>query len=149
MKKVDTFAYFTMLREMTEQGEDVQVRVSGNSMLPFLAHQRDFIFFKKPDRPLKRGDIVAYQRENGQFIVHRIYKVRREGIYTVGDAQSQIEGPLPESCFFGLITRVQRKGTWIGPGNLCWEFFARIWIHMIPLRIPLMKLYSSLKGTRR
>lgn len=148
MKQVDTVEYFTMLREMTDQGAEVQVRISGNSMLPFLADQRDFIFFKKPDRPLKRGDIVAYQRVNGQFVVHRIYKIRPEGVYIVGDAQREMEGPLPAGCIFGLVTKVQRKGKWIGPGNFWWEFFEHIWIRIVPLRIPLMGMYRQIRRIR-
>lgn len=148
MKKVDTFEYFSMLREMTEQGSEVQVRISGSSMVPFLADRRDFIYFKKPDRPLRRGDIVAYQRASGQFVVHRICKIKPEGIYLVGDAQREIEGPLSEAQIFGLVTKVQRKGKWIGPGDFWWEFFAHIWIRLIPIRLPLMAMYSHIRGKR-
>ena len=134
-----------MLREMTEQGSEVQVRISGSSMLPFLVNQRDFIYFKKPDRALKCGDIVAYQRANGQYVVHRVCKVRPDGIYLVGDAQTEIEGPIQRTQVFGLIMKVQRKGKWIGPGNFWWEFFEHIWIRMIPLRHPLMKWYGLVR----
>ena len=148
MKKVDTSEYISMLRELTDQGSEVQVRISGNSMLPFLADQRDFIYFKHPDRPLRRGDMVVYQRQNGQYIAHRVWKAKPEGVYLVGDAQEQIEGPLSEAQVFGLVTKVQRKGKWIGPGDLWWEFFEHVWVRMVPLRIPVMRLYGLLRRKR-
>ena len=55
MKIVDTREYVSMLRELTEQGHEVNMIISGSSMTPFLIHQRDVIFFRKPDRKLKKG----------------------------------------------------------------------------------------------
>ena len=53
MKKVDTKEYIGMLRELTEEGREVSLLVSGVSMTPFLGHYRDTILFKKPDRTLR------------------------------------------------------------------------------------------------
>lgn len=145
MKVIDTREYVSALRELTEEGREVSMRISGNSMSPFLIHERDCICFKKPDRPLKVGDMVFFERKNGQFVMHRIWKVRPEGYYIVGDAQKEIEGPVAENQIFAVITKVQRKGKWIGSEDFWWKFFAHIWIHMIPLRFVLVKLYGKVK----
>ena len=34
------------------------------------------------------------------------------------------------------------KGKWIAPGDFWWEFFEHIWLHLIPFRRFLMKLYG-------
>lgn len=143
---MDTGAYVSVLRELTEQGQEVCLLISGNSMRPFLIHERDSIRFKKPDRPLRRGDMVFYQRSGGTFVMHRIYKVVEKGYIIVGDAQAALEGPVAREQIFGLITQVQRKGKWIGPGNFWWEFFEHIWIRMVRLRLPVMKVYQKLAG---
>ena len=91
MKVVDTKEYVSVLRELTDTGKEVSMLIAGNSMSPFLVHQRDSIRFRKPDRPLKIGDMVFYQRKNGQFLMHRICRVRPEGYDIVGDAQWLIE----------------------------------------------------------
>ncbi len=145
-RKVDTGAYVSVLRELTQQGQEVCLLISGNSMCPFLIHERDSIRFKKPDRALRRGDMVFYQRPNGRFIMHRIYKVVEQGYFIVGDAQTALEGPVPEEQIFGLITQVHRKGKWIGPGNFWWEFFEHIWIRMVRLRLPVLAVYRRLTG---
>ena len=109
MKVVDTREYVGMLKELTEEGKEVSMLVFGSSMAPFLIHARDMIYFKKPDRELQKGDIVFFRRKSGQFVMHRIWKIRPEGYYIVGDAQTQIEGPVKREQIFALITKVRRK----------------------------------------
>lgn len=145
MKVVETKEYVSILRELTEENREVSMRIAGNSMLPFLVHDRDLIFFRKPDRDLKKGDMVFYQRENGQFVMHRIRKVSPEGYYIVGDAQQYIEGPVKREQIFARIMKVCRKGKWIGPGDFWWEFFEHVWIRLVPVRHILMRVYSILK----
>lgn len=138
-----------MLRELTEEGREVGIMIAGNSMSPFLVHQRDNIVFKKPDRELRRGDIVFYERANGQFVCHRICRIRPDGFYLVGDAQIQVEGPIRREQIFGLITGVMRKGKWLAPGDFWWEFFEKVWIRIIPLRRPLVRLYAAARSFGR
>ena len=145
MKIVDTREYISTLRSLTEEGYEVSVTISGNSMSPFLMHQRDPIYFKKPDRKLVRGDMVFFQRADGNYVMHRIWKVKEDGYYIVGDAQNIIEGPVRQEQIFGLITKVQRKGKWAEPGDFWWDFFERVWIGMVPIRRPIMRMYSLLR----
>ena len=126
---------------MTENGKTVGMKVAGNSMVPFLVHERDCIFFAKPVTPLKKGDMVFYQRKDGQFIMHRICKISSEGVYTVGDAQTIIEGPLDCNQIFARVVSVERKSKKIDSTNLCWKFFQYLWIRMIPLRPFVMNIY--------
>ena len=48
-KIIDTKEYVSTLRELVEEGREVSMRVEGSSMVPFLVHERDYIFFKKPE----------------------------------------------------------------------------------------------------
>ena len=75
MKKIDTREYLSVLKELVQEGREVSLLVAGSSMAPFLIHERDYVYFRKPDRELKKGDIVFYQRMNGQFVM-RIAKNR-------------------------------------------------------------------------
>lgn len=144
-KILDTGAYVSVLRELTEQGQEVSMTVAGGSMVPFLAHNRDMILFKKPDRPLKKGDMVFYQRPDGRFVMHRICRIADEGYYMVGDAQTYIEGPLPRECIFAYVTQVRRKGKWIDEHDFWWRFFQKIWIRIIPMRRILIDGYCFMK----
>lgn len=145
MKIIETREYVAVLRELTEEGQKVTMQIAGNSMLPFLAHGRDYITFQKPRDSLKVGDMVFYQRKTGNFVMHRIQKITPQGYFLVGDAQWQIEGPIERTQIFAKITQVQRKGRLIGPGNFWWEFFEHIWIRIIPLRKTILRIYGKIK----
>ncbi len=139
-KIVDAREYISILRELTQQGKEVSMLITGNSMAPFLVHERDRICFKKPDTALKKGDMVFFQRRDGAFVMHRIYRVRPE----VGDAQTWIEGPIAAEQIFARVTKIQRKGRQIGPKDGIWKFFQYVWIRLIPLRPFLVRLYTRL-----
>ena len=149
MKVVDTREYVSMLRELTEEGREVSMRISGSSMSPFLIHERDSICFRKPDRDLKKGDMVFYRRSTGQYVMHRICRVHPDGYDLIGDAQYEIERGIRREQIFGLVTSVQRKGKWIRPGDFWWEFFEHVWLHLIPFRRILVKAYAAGRGHGR
>ena len=75
---VDNQEYMKVVRSLLEEGKEVPLVVTGNSMMPFLIDRRDQVLIKKPDRPLKKGDIAFFQRENGQYILHRIHFMRKD-----------------------------------------------------------------------
>lgn len=141
--KIDTKVYLSFLKEMIEQNMDVSIVISGNSMSPFLVNQRDVIYLSKINRKLKKGDLVLYQRLSGQYVVHRIVKVKKSGYYLAGDNQIAIEGPILDKQIFGLVTKVKRKGKWIEAGNFWWEFFEHVWVYLLPWRMIILKIYKK------
>lgn len=141
--KIDTKIYLSFLKEMIEQNTDVSIVISGNSMSPFLVNQRDVIYLSKINRKLKKGDLVLYQRLSGQYVVHRIVKVKKSGYYLAGDNQIAIEGPILDKQIFGLVIKVKRKGKWIEAGNFWWEFFEHVWIWVLPWRMIILKIYKK------
>ena len=140
-----TREYIDILRTVIDEGKEVNMRVLGSSMAPFVVHERDTIYFKRPERKLKKGDIAFFQRNNGQYVVHRIYKVKGDEYYFVGDNQTLIEGPIEKGQIFATVTRVIRKGKEIRPGDPWWLFFQKIWINMIPLRRITIKAYGLIR----
>lgn len=142
-KVVDTREYVSVLREIAEEGRTVSMLIAGSSMSPFLCHNRDYIYFTKPGRELRRGDMVFYQRDTGQYVMHRIYKIKKDGYYMTGDAQTEIEGPLRREQIFALIVKVKRKGKILEPGDFWWEFFEHVWIRVVPARRILARLYGA------
>ena len=139
---IDTRAYVSVLKELTEEGKEVSLKIAGNSMSPFLVHERDYIYFKKPEKDLKKGDMVFYNRRDGSYIMHRIKKVKDGKYYIVGDAHTYIEGPVEREQIFAIITKVKRKGKILQAGNFWWEFFEHIWINVVPIRPVLVMIYG-------
>ena len=146
MPYVDTKEYVSMLKGLTEEGHLVSLLISGWSMTPFLSHERDTVYFKKPDRPLRVGDIVFYERENGQYVLHRIRKCHgQETFDIVGDAQTLTERGVRRDQIFGLVVRAERKGRVLTPASPVWLFYSVIWIRLVPLRHLLIRFAHILK----
>ena len=145
MKNMEnTAAFMEKYRLLLEQGETLTLPVLGGSMAPFLVDRRDAVWLTAPARPPRVGDIVLYQRKNGAYILHRICK-KQGGVYTlVGDAQTIVEPGIEENQIFAVAVRARRKGKTQKPGCFWWEFFARIWVRVIPLRPALLRAYSLL-----
>lgn len=145
-KIVDVYTYMPVLQELLSEGKKVSVTVTGNSMSPFLIHGRDRILIAPPDGNWKKGDMAFFIRTNGQYVMHRICRVDKNGnCFFVGDAQQYIEGPIEPAQIFGKITSVQRKGKWIGPDDFWWRFFEKIWINIISMRPLFRTIYEMMK----
>lgn len=138
-----------VLKELIEDGKTVPFLITGNSMNPFLIHERDSILLKSPEFPLKKGTMAFYQRKTGQYVMHRVHRIKSDGYYFVGDAQTKIEGPLEEKQIFAVVSKVKRKGKLEEPGTFWWEFFEHCWPKVRPIRPFIMKGYARLTRFRR
>lgn len=134
---------------LLDSAEYVQLNISGSSMTPFLVHSRDTVYLSKVTRPLKKGDMILYRRDNGAYILHRIYRVTPDGYWLVGDAQILIEKGVRPDQVLALVTAVRRKGKLLQPGSFWWDFFEKVWIRVIPLRPGIAAAYSALTGAFR
>ncbi len=130
---------------LLDSAEYVPLNISGSSMTPFLVHSRD----SKVTRPPKKGDMILYRRDNGAYILHRIYRVTPDGYWLVGDAQILIEKGLRPDQVLALVTAVRRREKLLQPGSFWWDFFEKVWIRVIPLRPGIAAAYSALTGAFR
>lgn len=129
---------------LLEEAESVPLVISGGSMVPFLVHGRDLVYLSKVTAPLKRGDMILYRRDNGRYILHRIWRIEKESFTMVGDAQTVLEPGIRPDQVLARVTAVRRKGKLLRSGSFWWEFFEKVWIRIVPLRRSLMSAYSHL-----
>lgn len=149
VRLVDTQEYMEMIRALLEDGQEVSMIVTGNSMRPFLKHGRDKICMKKTDRKLRKGDIVFYRRENGQYVMHRILKCRDQSYTLLGDGQIVPESGIRQEQIFARITKVQVRGKWIGSENFRWRFFEHIWIRFWGIRKLGLSFSSKVQNLKK
>ena len=142
---VDPQDFMPKLEALLNEVKAVPLVISGNSMLPFLIHGRDTVYLSKVDSTLKKGDIVLYKRDDGSYILHRIYKAEGEVFQLIGDAQPIIEKGVRANQIIAKVTEIKRKGKLINEKSLFWKFFQKIWLNIIPLRAGLIKAYSFIK----
>ncbi len=128
------------------KAENLPLTVTGGSMVPFLVGGRDRVFLSRLERPARRGDILLYRRDNGAYVLHRVYSLEEGSMTMVGDAQQQLEPGIRPDQVMALVTGAERKGKLQKPGAFWWDFFAKVWIRVVPLRRFLHGIYS--KATR-
>ena len=107
MTKVEDF--YPLILEAFQNGQTFSFPIHGTSMQPLL-HTNDLVILKSIDGKLKKGDMVFYRRDNGQFVLHRIRKVKKDSYTFVGDHQCQLEhGILPSQCI-GKVIAYKKQG---------------------------------------
>lgn len=142
-KTVETGQLLEQYRELLKTTEALPLQVTGRSMTPFLITGRDSVMLTALRQSPRRGDIILYRRENGSYVLHRVFARHRDGSYTmIGDGQQQLERGIAREQMFARVCSARRKGRLLEPGCFWWEFFARIWIWIIPLRPLCLRLYG-------
>lgn len=141
IRLVDTQMWINEIADILQTGNEAPLSVTGNSMMPFLRHSRDQVLLKAFSSPAKKGDILLYKRKSGQYVLHRVVKCEQNKLWFAGDIQSIVEGPIDDSCVIAKVTKARRNGKWIQNGDLCWNFFEKVWIRTLPFRHIIVKLY--------
>ena len=142
MAVLDTNQYLDAVCRMIREGnENVPVPIKGISMRPFL-RDGDYAYLVSLPGKLKRGDIVLYRRKNGQYVLHRIYKVLKNGDYLMlGDSQMMPE-PVEAEQMLAIVSFVRCMGQECRPGSFRWWFFAVPWLRLARWRPQIAKLLA-------
>ncbi len=135
-----------LIEELISQGADVRLTVNGNSMFPMLHSKSDSVILTKPYSALKKYDIPLYKRENGQYVLHRIVKVKK-GVFTInGDNQYFLESPVYPEQICAVVKSFYRKGKLIYCDNLLYRLYCVFWVTLRPFRGFISKCYIKTVG---
>ena len=75
----------TFEEEITHNGF-LLYRNVGDSMLPLIRQGKDLLLIaRKPQGRLNKYDVPLYRRDSGQYVLHRILKVRKNDYVLCGD----------------------------------------------------------------
>lgn len=109
--------------------EGMTLKVQGTSMQPFLYNGRDAVTFRKPDRKLKKGDVIVFRR--GKFyLMHRIVKIGNDGFITaMGDNTFSPDTHIAPEDVKAILVSAIRAGKTITPKSPEWLFFSKIFIN--------------------
>ncbi len=109
MVKVSLEDVCDIMTEKLDSGGEIAYSPKGRSMLPLIKQGRDTVILKKPDRKLKKGDIIFLRRTDGSFVLHRIIKVQKDGKYTIcGDNQYILEKNIDNDNIIARICALKR-----------------------------------------
>ena len=82
----------------------------GDSMLPLIRQGRDLLVIARPDGRLKRFDVPLYRRDSGQYVLHRVLKVRENDYVLCGDNRWAKEYGVTDRQILGVRTAVVWDG---------------------------------------
>ncbi len=125
--------------ELEKRGSFVYTN-SGVSMFPLIRATGDLIVIKKCTFPLKKYDVPLFKRSTGEYVLHRIVKVR-DGKYDIrGDNCVYCEKGIEEKNIIGVLDAVVRGGKEIKMDSLPQRLYARLWCAVYHPRALFMRL---------
>lgn len=121
----------------------------GVSMEPLLHENTTLVVIVKDYPKLKKGDIVLYQRANGNFVLHRIIRCGEEFLFIRGDNCYYLE-KVYKSQIKGGVVQVYRNGKFFSVDK---SFFYKIYkfyiLYSYPFRSAFYKLKNKSRGALR
>lgn len=135
-----------VIQEILKEENSFTIRVTGNSMLPLWRDKRDLVTLAAcKQESLRKRDIVLYRRENGQYVLHRILRIRGDQMDLCGDAQTMIERAVPTSAVIAKVERICSNGRWFSCDQWLYGCYSWTWCFLRPTRGILLRTGSRWK----
>lgn len=148
LRIVDQDQLMAVLPDLLDAGAEVPLIISGNSMYPFLKHNRDTVYLSKPNGQPAVGDLVLYRRRHGELVLHRVISAENGSLTMLGDRQVTPEEGISRDVVLAVVNAVRRNGKLIRQGDPVWVFFAKRWLALVRFRPRLIQLYAILTGDK-
>ena len=134
---------YPIIEQKMKEDSSFSFRACGVSMLPYIRDGKDLVTLGKIKEPLKKNDVVFYRRSSGQFVLHRIVKIRDDQKFDLcGDHQFRIErGVLPEQMIAKLV-RLERDGKQV----FLTSRLTTLWCFLLPVRRFFLRILFPVKS---
>ena len=97
--------------ELLKMQDEVMTRTKGASMRPLLRQGRDIVVIKRPQFPLKAGDVPLYRvKGKEELVLHRILRVKKDGTYIIRGDNLFLKEYVKESQIVGVMKAFYREG---------------------------------------
>ena len=143
-KKINLIDIYPIIKEKIDNGGTVRLPITGRSMRPLLVWGRDTVEIVKCDKA-KKGDIIFYLRDNGQFVLHRIIGTDENGYILCGDNQWVKEYGIKEHNIIAVVKSITRKGKDFDVTNIPYRIYSSMWVMLMPVRKPILRLSRKVK----
>ena len=132
--------YDGLIREVLSSGGEFRLYPHGTSMLPLLRQGRDSVSLGRGDTPIRKNDILFYQRPDGSYVLHRVHLVTPAGLTLMGDNQTVPEYGVSPDWVIGRVTRIFRDDKEVICDGFGYRLYRMLWQFTI-VRSLLLKLY--------
>ena len=136
--------YDSLIREVLSSGGEFRLYPHGTSMLPLLRQGRDSVSLRQLDSPIRKNDILFYQRPDGAYVLHRVRTVTPKELTMWGDNQTAPERGVCPDWIIGRVTRIFRDGKEVSCDGSRYRRYLGLWQFAF-IRGLLLKLYHFLE----
>lgn len=137
---------FPVIEEILDTRKRVRITVTGMSMYPFLRSNKDSVELERTNvSQIRLGDILLVLMEDGQYILHRVIRKKKNAFYLNGDAQKTLEGPVLAHQVIAKVVAVRRNEKNISCSSPIWKILSCLWIIAFPIRLLIIKSYSLVR----
>ena len=105
-------------RELLETKDYYIATPIGTSMMPLIRARIDTVKLVKPNRELKKYDVILYQRKDNTYVLHRIIKVKKNSYVLCGDNQFTKEYNVTFDMVIGVMDGFFRGEEYISNDNI-------------------------------
>ena len=138
----------TFEQVLAETGTLVYTNV-GDSMMPLLRQHRDLMVIVPPKGRLKRYDVPLYKRDNGQYVLHRILRVRKDDYVICGDNRYSREYGITDRHIIGVLSAIVRDGKTISVENFWYKVYSHLWCDFFYVRAGILYARALMHRARR
>lgn len=122
----------------------------GDSMMPLLRQNRDLmVIVRKDAQRCRKYDVVLYQRPTGQYVLHRILKVRPQDYILCGDNRWERESGVQDSWILGVLTAVIRDGKELPVTSWRYKLYVHLWCDLFVVRAGILFLKDLPRWCKR
>ena len=130
--------------EIKRTGRIIYTNV-GDSMMPLIKQGRDVLVISGVNGRLKRYDIPLYKRDSGQYVLHRILKVRKNDYVICGDNRCNKEYGITDRHIIGVLSDIIRDGREIPVTDIKCRIYAHLWCDLFPVRVLIIRIRQIFK----
>lgn len=134
----------TFEEEIEKSGKIIYINV-GDSMMPFIKQGRDVLVISRAEGRLKRYDVPLYKRDSGQYVLHRILKVRENDYVICGDNRWSKEYGITDRHIIGVLTGIIRDGREVPVTDRKYRIYVHLWCDFFPVRAFIIRIRQFLK----
>ncbi len=134
----------TFEEEIARTGKLIYTNI-GDSMMPMIRQNRDLLIIEKVNGRLKKYDVPLYKRDSGQYVLHRILKVRENDYVICGDNRWRKEYGITDHHIIGVLTGIVRDGKTVSVKDKKYRLYVHLWCDFFVVRALILRAKNTLK----
>lgn len=139
----------TTFEEVIEHDGKLIYCNKGDSMMPLIKEGRDLLVIEKVNGRLKKFDVPLYKRDTGQYVLHRIMKVRKWDYVICGDNRINMEYGITDKHIIGVLTAIIRNGKELPVTSTKYKVYVYLWYLLFPIRFAVIKIRNLFRKIKK